>query len=92
MCFINFNAVNNTTDLTKFGNDNLKELVLHCVAHGSFTSLEGFFPKLEIFAPPAVKVLSDTKHNIETMNFQGCVALQTATSMVYSWRFLKNVC
>jgi hypothetical protein len=78
----NFNAGNNITNLTKFSNANLKELVLNCCAHGSFTSLQGIenFPNLEILtitsAPgltDVVKVLTDAKHANKTLKFKHAI-------------------
>ena len=88
----NFNAGNNIHNLAKFGNDNLKELVLNCCAHGTFTSLQGIdnFPNLEILtvtsAPglkDVVKVLSDVKHAIKTIKFQGCTAINVVELQTY---------
>jgi hypothetical protein len=88
----NFNAGNNITNLTKFGNANLKELVLNCCAHGSFTSLQGIenFPKLEILtvtsAPglkDVVNVLTDVKHAIKTLKFQGCTGVNVVELQTY---------
>lgn len=78
----NFNAGNNITNLTKFSNANLKELVLNCCAHGSFTSLQGIenFPNLEILtitsAPglkDVVKVLTDAKHANKMLKFKHAI-------------------
>jgi hypothetical protein len=78
----NFNAGNNITNLTKFSNANLKELVLNCCAHGSFTSLQGIenFPNLEILtitsAPGltnVVKVLTDAKHANKMLKFKHAI-------------------
>ena len=88
----NFNAGNDITNLSKFGNNNLKELVLNCHAHASFTSLQGIdgFPKLEILtvtsAPglkDVVKVLTDVKHNIKTLKFQTCTAINVVELQTY---------
>jgi hypothetical protein len=78
----NFNAGNNISNLTKFSNANLKELVLNCCAHGSFTSLQGIenFPNLEILtitsAPGltnVVKVLTDVKHANKMLKFKHAI-------------------
>lgn len=88
----NFNAANNINNLSKFSNDNLKELVLNCCAHGTFTSLQGIenFPKLEILtitsAPglqDVVKVLTETKHNIKTLKFQACNSVNVVELQTY---------
>jgi len=88
----NFNAGNNMINLLKFSNANLKELSLYCHAHASFTSLQGIenFPKLEILtvtsAPglkDVVKVLSDVKHNIKTLKFHGCTAINVVELQTY---------
>ena len=88
-----FNAGNNITNLSKFSNNNIKELVLNCVAgHPSFTSLEGIqnFPNLEILtitAAPGLKdvvtILKATKHNIKTLKFQGCTAVNVVELQTY---------
>jgi hypothetical protein len=88
----NFNAGNNITNLSKFGNANLKELTLNCCAHASFTSLEGIqnFPNLEILTittAPGLKdvanVLKSTKHNIKTLKFQGCTGVNVVELQTY---------
>ena len=89
----NFNAVNNITNLTKFSNANLKELVLNNVSsHHKLTSLQGIenFPNLEILtvtsAPglkDVVKVLSETKHAIKTLKFQGCTGVNVVELQTY---------
>jgi hypothetical protein len=88
----NFNVGNNINNLTKFGNDNLKELVLNCSANGSFTSLEGInnFPNLEILtitSPPGLKdvvtTLKNIKHNIKTLKFQGCSGVNVVELQTY---------
>ena len=89
----NFNAGNDITNLSKFGNDNLKELVLNNVqSHHTFVSLQGIenFPKLEILtvtnAPGltnVVKVLSETKHNIKTLKFQACNSVNVVELQTY---------
>jgi hypothetical protein len=88
----NFNAGNNMNNLAKFGNVNLKELTLNCCAHASFVSLTGIenFPNLEILtitsAPglrDVVKVLTETKHNIKTLKFQGCTAVNVVELQTY---------
>jgi hypothetical protein len=89
----NFNAGNNITNLAGFSNQNLTELVLNCVAgHPSFASLEGIqnFPNLEILtitAAPGLKnvvaILKKTKHNIKTLKFQGCTAVNVVELQTY---------
>lgn len=88
----NFNAGNNISNLSKFSNSNLTELILNCCAHASFTSLEGIqgFPSLEILtitsAPglrDVVTVLKATKHKIKTLKFQGCTAVNVVELQTY---------
>ena len=89
----NFNAGNNINNLSKFGNNNLKELILNCVSgHPSFSSLSGIenFPNLEILtitsAPglrDVVKVLTDAKHKIKTLKFQGCTGVNVVELQTY---------
>ena len=88
----NFNAGNNMTNLAKFSNNNIKELVLNCVAHVSFTSLTGIenFPNLEILtitsAPgltDVVTTLKNTKHKIKTLKFKGCSAVNVVELQTY---------
>lgn len=92
MTITNFNVGNNINNLTKFGNDNLKELVLNCSANGSFTSLDGIngFPNLEILtitSPPGltnvVTTLKNTKHKIKTLKFQGCKGVNVVELQTY---------
>jgi hypothetical protein len=88
----NFNAGNNITNLSGFSNQNLTELVLNCVAHPSFASLEGIqnFPNLEILtitAAPGLKdvvtILKERKHKIKTLKFQGCTAVNVVELQTY---------
>ncbi len=88
----NFNAGNNISNLSKFSNSNLTELILNCCAHASFTSLEGIqgFPSLEILtitsAPglrDVVTVLKATKHKIKTLKFQACAAVNVVELQTY---------
>jgi hypothetical protein len=89
----NFNAGNNITNLAGFSNQNLTELVLNCVAgHTTFGSLTGIenFPNLEILtitsAPGLKNVVSSltaTKHNIKTLKFQGCTAVNVVELQTY---------
>lgn len=88
----NFNAGNNISNLSSFSNNNIKELVLNCIAHQTFASLTGIenFPNLEILtitsAPglkDVVKVLTDTKHKIKTLKFQGCTAVNVVELQTY---------
>jgi hypothetical protein len=87
-----FNAGNNITNLSSFSNNNIKELVLNCIAHQTFSSLTGIqnFPNLEILtvtnAPglkDVVTVLKATKHNIKTLKFQGCTAVNVVELQTY---------
>jgi len=88
----NLNGSNNVSDLSKFGNNTIEELVLNCSSsYASFCSLRGIenFPNLEILtitsAPgltDVVKTLTETPHKIKTIKFQSCqnvnvVELQT---------------
>jgi hypothetical protein len=87
-------TINNFTtkgNLSDFKNCILVELILNC-GNGTFTSLQGIdgFPSLEILtitsAPglkDVVKVLSDVKHNIKTLKFQGCTAINVVELQTY---------
>jgi len=89
----NFNAGNNITNLAGFSNQNLTELVLNCVAgHTTFGSLTGIenFPNLEILTITSalglknvVSSLTATKHNIKTLKFQGCTAVNVVELQTY---------
>jgi hypothetical protein len=88
----NFNAGNNMNNLAKFSNNNLKELILNCCAHASFTSLEGIqnFPNLEILtitSAPGLKdvvtTLKNIKHKIKTLKFQGCSGVNVVELQTY---------
>jgi hypothetical protein len=88
----NFNAGNNITNLSNFSNSNLTELVLNCVAHQSFRSLEGIqnFPNLEILtitnAPglkDVVTILKATNHKIKTLKFQTCTGVNVVELQTY---------
>lgn len=88
----NFNAGNNMNNLAKFSNNNLKELILNCCAHESFTSLEGIqnFPNLEILtitSAPGLKdvvtTLKNIKHKIKTLKFQGCSGVNVVELQTY---------
>jgi hypothetical protein len=88
----NFNAGNNITNLSNFSNSNLTELVLNCVAHQSFRSLEGIqnFPNLEILtitnAPglkDVVTILKERKHKIKTLKFQTCTGINVVELQTY---------
>jgi hypothetical protein len=87
-----FNAGNNITSLSNFSNNNLTELVLNCIAHQTFASLEGIqnFPNLEILtitAAPGLKdvvtILKARKHNIKTLKFQGCTGVNVVELQTY---------
>ena len=78
-------------NLTDFKNCILVELILNC-GNGTFTSLQGIdgFPKLEILTVTSaaglkdvVKVLTDVKHNIKTLKFQGCTAINVVELQTY---------
>jgi hypothetical protein len=89
----NFNAGNNIPSLSNFSNSNLTELVLNSIpSHPTFTSLDGIqgFPSLEILtittAPglkDVVKVLTEQKHKIKTLKFQGCTAVNVVELQTY---------
>jgi len=92
MTITSFNAGNNITNLSSFSNNNIKELVLNCIAHQTFASLTGIqnFPNLEILtitsAPGltnVVTVLKATKHKIKTLKFQGCTAVNVVELQTY---------
>jgi hypothetical protein len=94
----NFNASNNITNLAKIINTNLKELILNSCAHNTFISLEGiqYLPNLEILtitsAPglkDVVKVLSEKKHKIKTLKFQGCTGVNVVELQTYCQ--VKNI-
>lgn len=88
----NFNASNNITNLAKIINTNLKELILNSCAHNTFISLEGiqYLPNLEILTitsasglKDVVKVLSEKKHKIKTLKFQGCTGINVVELQTY---------
>jgi hypothetical protein len=88
----NFNASNNITNLVKIINTSLKELILNSGAHNTFISLEGiqYLPNLEILTitsasglKDVVKVLSEKKHKIKTLKFQGCTGVNVVELQTY---------
>ena len=89
---LTFNSFSTSSNLTRFSNNTLKELVLTSNGSPTFNSLEGItnFPKLEILtiinAPglkDVVKVLSETKHKIKTIKFQGCTGVNVVELQTY---------
>lgn len=89
---ITINGFTSQSNLNNLKNTTIKELILGCVGGASFTSLQGIdnFPKLEILtitsAPglkDVVKVLTDVKHNIKTLKFQGCTGVNVVELQTY---------
>ena len=69
-----------------------KTLVIGVIIGASFTLLTGIenFPKLEILTVTSapgltnvVKVLTDVKHTIKTLKFQGCTAINVVELQTY---------
>ena len=92
MTITSFNAGNNITNLSSFSNNNIKELVLNCIAHQTFSSLTGIqnFPNLEILtitSAPGLKdvvtTLKNIKHKIKTLKFQGCSGVNVVELQTY---------
>lgn len=86
-----FNSFNQA-NLSQFSNTNVSELVLNCGGNGTFTDILGIdkFPNLTILTITAapglrnvVKVLSEIKHNIKTIKFQGCSAVNVVELQTY---------
>jgi hypothetical protein len=89
---ITINGFTSQSNLKNLKNTTIKELILGCGGGASFTSLQGIenFPKLEILtvtsAPglkDVVKVLTDVKHNIKTLKFQGCTGVNVVELQTY---------
>ena len=89
---LTINNFTTKTNLTWFSNNTLKELILSCGGNGTFTLLEGIenFPNLEILtitsAPglkDVVKILSEKKHKIKTLKFQGCTGVNVVELQTY---------
>ncbi|NBQ17578.1 hypothetical protein EBU24_04640 [bacterium] len=87
-----FHGFTNQANLNQFSNTNVSELVLNCGGNGTFTDILGIdnFPNLTILtitvAPGlrnVVKVLSEVKHNIKTIKFQGCSAVNVVELQTY---------
>ena len=87
-----FNGFTNQANLSQFSNTNVSELVLNCGSNGTFTEISGIdnFPNLTILTITAapglrnvVKVLSEIKHNIKTIKFQGCSAVNVVELQTY---------
>jgi len=85
----NFISVSNFKTIS---NETVTEIELQCASNGTFTSLEGIqnFPNLEILTITAapgltnvVKALKETKHNIKTLKFQGCTAVNVVELQTY---------
>lgn len=88
----NFNAGNNINNLSKFSNNNIKEIILNSQGHTTFVSLTGIenFPNLEILtitSAPGLKdvvtILKATKHKIKTLKFQGCSGVNVVELQTY---------
>ena len=86
------NGFTSQSNLKNLKNITIKELILGCGGGGTFTSLEGIqnFPNLEILtitAAPGLKdvvtILKATKHNIKTLKFQGCTAVNVVELQTY---------
>ena len=89
---ITINGFTSKNNFNDFKNKTLKEIILNCVGHHTFTSLQGIenFPKLEILTitnnpglKDVVKVLSETKHKIKTLKFQGCTGVNVVELQTY---------
>ena len=89
MTIHNFTSQSNIKD---FKNTELKELILNCAANPTFTSIEGIqnFPNLEILtitnAPglrDVVSILKLRKHNIKTLKFNICQAVNVVELQTY---------
>jgi hypothetical protein len=89
MTIHNFTSKSNIKD---FKNTELKELILNCAANPTFTSIEGIqnFPNLEILtitnAPglrDVVSILKLRKHNIKTLKFNICQAVNVVELQTY---------
>ena len=87
-----FHGFTNQANLSQFSNTNVSELVLNCGTNGTFTDILGIdkFPNLTILTITAapglrnvVKVLSEIKHNIKTIKFQGCSAVNVVELQTY---------
>ena len=88
---LTINGLSSQTSLSGMHNKTVKEMILNC-SGGAFASLQGIhrFPSLEILtitsAPGltnVVKVLSETKHAIKTLKFQGCTAVNVVELQTY---------
>lgn len=80
------------TSLSEMHNKTVKEMILNCSGAGALASLQGIdgFPKLEILTITStpgltnvVKVLSETKHAIKTLKFQGCNSVNVVELQTY---------
>jgi hypothetical protein len=89
---ITINSFGSKNNLCDFKNKTLKELILNSSTNPTFVSLEGIqnFPNLEILtitsAPnlkDVVKVLSEKKHKIKTLKFQGCTGVNVVELQTY---------
>jgi len=83
---------NRPKPLSGMHNKTLKEMILNCSGAGAFTSLQGLdgFPNLEILTVTSapgltnvVKILSETKHAIKTLKFQGCTGVNVVELQTY---------
>ena len=86
------NGFTSQSNLKNLKNITIKELILGCASNGTFTSLVGIqnFPNLEILtitAAPGLKdvvaILKETKHNIKTLKFQTCTAVNVVELQTY---------
>ena len=95
---ITINSFTSKHNLNDFKNKTLKELILNCNNNPTFNSLEGIenFPNLEILtitSAPGLrdvvkilsgnKVLSEKKHKIKTLKFQGCTGVNVVELQTY---------
>ena len=88
---LTINGLSSQTSLSGMHNKTVKEMILNC-SGGAFASLQGIhrFPSLEILTVTSapgltnvVKVLSETKHAIKTLKFQGCTAINVVELQTY---------
>jgi hypothetical protein len=89
---LTINAFTSQINLNNFSNSTIKELILNCSANGAFKTLDGInrFHNLEILtviAAPGLKdvvtTLKNIKHNIKTLKFQGCAAVNVVELQTY---------
>ena len=89
LIFLNFNGIHN---LTSMSNKTVKEIEIRAHNQAQLVSLQGIenFPELNVLtvisAPGltnVVKTLSETKHKIKTLKFQGCAAINVVELQTY---------